>query len=339
MLAERHSRGALLELAGKLTRAVAERPFKVQGQDMRLTISVGLALPPTGFEAPSADRWIASAFAAQAVAHRLGGNRFDGVLDVDAGSMPAERVLMIREAVKQAATNLNIMIDYQPMLQLHGEHNDQYALIAKLRDFRAPLAGVRRDEYLAAARSAGALAAIDRMSLFRAFEAIEEQRSRGRVTRVSVPMDLASFDHTHLVWMDAELRRRGTLVPGLMVEFDAALLIERPALKGILRRLVSFELGIVLSDRSGSLMRISQYQDIDATMLRIPHIAIASVTAEAFQAMLGPWREAGRSVIVDSVDDVAAVSRLWSFGVDYLQGDALAAPGPRLDYEAAEVGV
>ena len=337
VLAERNHREGVLELAGQLTRAVAERPFKVQGQDMKLTISVGVALPPTGFEAPNADRWIASAFAAQAVAHRLGGNRHDGVLDAEPGSMPAERVLMIREAVKQAASNLNLMIDFQPLLQLHGEHSDQYALIAKLRDFRAPLAGVRREEYLEAARSVGALAAIDRMSLFRAFEAIEEQRSRGRVTRVSVPLDLASFDHTQLVWMEAELRRRGTQVPGLVVEFDAATLIERPALKGILRRLISFELGIVIIDRSGSLMRVAQYQDMAATMLRIPHSAVVGLTAEAVQSMLRPWRESGRSVIVDSVEDVAAVARMWAFGIDYLQGDALAAASPRLDYEAADV--
>jgi CheY-like chemotaxis protein/EAL domain-containing protein (putative c-di-GMP-specific phosphodiesterase class I) len=338
MLIERGSREALLELGTRLTKAVAERPFKVQGQDTRLTISVGIALPPSGDAAAvTADRWIASAFAAQAVAHRLGGNRFDGVLDAEAGALPAERVLMIREAVKQASTTLNLMIEFQPMVRLHGEHDDQYALIAKLRDFRAPLAGVRREEYLEAARSAGALSAIDRTSLFRAFEAIEEQRSRGRSTRVAVAVDLASFDHTQLVWLEAELRRRSTHAPGLTIEFDAALLLERPALKGILRRLCSFDIGLGIHDRSGSLMRIPQYLELPLTMLRIPHSAIASLSADAFADMLSSWREAGRSVIVDAVDDVASVSRLWAFGVDYLQGNALAASGPRLDYEAAQV--
>ena len=335
MLVERDSRESLMDLASRLNRAVAERPFKVQGQDMRLTISIGLARPPVG-DAPTVDRWIAAAFAAQAVAHKLGGNRFDGVLDAEAGAIPAERVLMIREAVKLAASNLNIMVDFQPMLQLHGEHSDQDSLIAKLRDFRAPLAGVRRDEYLEAARAAGALGAIDRMSLFRAFEAIEEQRSHGRATRVAVPIDLASFDYMQLVWVEAELRRRATYAPGLAVQFDAPTLIERPALKGILRRLVSFEIGIVLHDPSGSLMRLAQYQEMPATMLRIPYAAVANVGGEAFKAMLAPWHASGRSVLIDSVEDVSAVSRLWSFGVDYLQGDALAAASPRLDYEAVE---
>ena len=91
------------------------------------------------------------------------------------------------------------------MLQLFGEHNAQYQLITKLRDARAPLGGVHRDEYLEAARSAGVLSVIDRMSLFTAFEALDEQRSRGRPTRVAVPMDLASFDQTQFVWLVAEI--------------------------------------------------------------------------------------------------------------------------------------
>ena len=133
------------------------------------------------------------------------------------------------------------------------------------------------------------------------------------------------------------MRRRSAIASGLAVEFDAALLIERPALKGILRRLCSFEIGIVLADRSGSLMRVPDYLALPVNMLRVPYHAVADLSVENFASMLGPWREAGRSVIVDQVEDVSAVSRLWSFGVDYLQGDALAAAGPRLDYEAALV--
>jgi hypothetical protein len=32
------------------------------------------------------------------------------------------------------------------------------------------------------------------------------------------------------------------------------------------------------------------------------------------------------------------MSQLWDLGVDHLQGDGLAAAGPRLDYEFSQVG-
>src|SRR5690606_41290026 len=54
-----------------------------------------------------------------------------------------------------------------------------YALIAKLRDPRAPLQGYPRSEFLTLARAQGQLGTIDRMALFNAFEAVAEQRQRG----------------------------------------------------------------------------------------------------------------------------------------------------------------
>jgi PAS domain-containing protein len=138
--------------------------------------------------------------------------------------MPPERVLIIREWVKEAVTGENIVVEFQPMLPLRGDTDGLYALVAKLRDFRAPLAGVPREEYLRPAREGGAMALIDRVGLFHAFEAIEEQRQRNRATRVLVPMDLASFDHAQLIWLVAELRRRKAHASGLIIEVDADVL-------------------------------------------------------------------------------------------------------------------
>ena len=54
-----------------------------------------------------------------------------------------------------------------------------------------------------------------------------------------------------------------------------------------------------------------------------------------FADLLAPWRARGRGVIVDQVRGLDAVTRLWDLGVDSLQGDALAAAGPRLDFDFA----
>ena len=55
---------------------------------------------------------------------------------------------------------LIFVIEFQPVLPLQGELAGLYSLDAKLRDYRAPLAGVARREYLGLARDAGALAMI-----------------------------------------------------------------------------------------------------------------------------------------------------------------------------------
>jgi predicted signal transduction protein with EAL and GGDEF domain len=338
VLVNRDGHADVVELARKLCAVVADQPFDVQGETMVLTLSVGVALPPAGPGAGDADRWFASAYAAQSIAHRLGGNRFDGVLSREHGDMPPERVLIIREWVKEAVTGENIVVEFQPMLPLRGDTDGLYALVAKLRDFRAPLAGVPREEYLRPAREGGAMALIDRVGLFHAFEAIEEQRQRNRATRVLVPMDLASFDHAQLIWLVAELRRRKAHAAGLIIEVDAELLLERPPLVAMVQRLKDSGICISLSDQSGSMTRLERLQALPADLLRLPFRAVNGIPPKAFAELLAPWRASGRMLIVDHVEDINTVSQMWSLGVGYLQGDALAAAGPRLDYDFLQAG-
>lgn len=333
VLANRGSREEIIELAQRLCRSMMEKPFLVQDQETTLTVSVGVALPPTGVGAGDPDRWFASAYAAQAIAHRLGGNRFEGVLSREHGGMPPERVLIIREWVKEAVQGQNIVIEFQPMLPLRGDNIGQYALVTKLRDFRAPLAGATREEYLLPAREVGALLLIERVALFSALEAIEEQRSHDHATRVLVPMDMASFDHSQFAWLQAELNRRKAHAAGLVIEVDAGLLLERPALVAVVKRIKQLGIAISLADNSGSLTRIEQLQNMPIDMLRLPFSAIDGVPVKTFSDLVAPWRASGCTLIIDQIEDVSAVSQLWALGIGYLQGDTLAASSPRLDYD------
>ncbi len=337
VLAQRESREEIDALATDICQRVASEIFIVRGKRQTLTVSVGVALAPAGVDTGDADRWFASAHAAQAIAHRLGGNRFDGVLSREYGNLPPERVLIIREWVKEAVAGDNVLIEFQPVLPLRGELAGLYSLDALLRDYRAPLAGVRRREYLSLARTAGALPMIDRMSLFSAFEAIEQERERGRSTRVLVPMDLATVNDAQLVWLDAELRRRKAGSDGLIIEFDADMALGRPELVRVVQRLEDHGIVIAISDASGNLARIAQLQRFPAGLLRLPLVAIDSVPTEQFLALLGPWRASGRGLIADQVEDIGTVSRLFELQVGYVQGDRLAAGGPRLDYEFSQI--
>jgi EAL domain-containing protein (putative c-di-GMP-specific phosphodiesterase class I)/CheY-like chemotaxis protein len=339
ILAERADRGQLEALAQALCAAVSSLPFEVQGQALALTISVGLALAPAGADAGDPDRWFASAYAAQAIAHRLGGDRFDGVLSREHGAMAPERVLIIREWVKEALAGDNVLIEFQPVLPLQGELAGLYSLAAMLRDYRAPLAGVRRKEYLSLARDAGALPMIDRMSLFSAFEAIEQERARARQTRVLVAVDLATVTDAQLQWLDSELRRRKSHSDGLIIEFDADVALGRPELGRVVQRLEDQGVVIAIADESGSLERMAQLQRFPAAMLRLPVGAVESVPAEQFRALLAPWHASGRGLIVDRVENIDVVARLWEMQVGYVQGDALAAAGPRLDYEFSQFAI
>ncbi|MGH8108512.1 MAG: response regulator [Arenimonas sp.] len=339
ILLRRKNHEEVIEVAEALRKKISGEVFRMHGHEHKLTLSIGIALPPNGVDADDADRWVASACCAQSIAHRQGGDRHDGVLTREHGAMPPERVMMIRERVREAATGQNIIIDFQPMLPLYKGQVGLYSLDAKLRDSRLPLQGVGRGEYLALAREAGALPMIERIGLFNAFEAIEVERSKGRNTRILVSLDLASVTEAQMNWLQTELRRRKSYADGLLIELDATSLLEHPEYDDLLQRLKSFGVSIVVSDNAAGLSRIEALLEFPVNMLRLPFSAIHNMPATIFMAFVRPWYKSGRSLIIDQVENTDALAQLWALEVAYLHGDVLAASGPRLDYPFAEYSV
>jgi EAL domain-containing protein (putative c-di-GMP-specific phosphodiesterase class I) len=321
------------ELAKRICASVADEPFLVAGAPQHLTVSVGVALPPRGNAANGADRWFASAHAAQAIALRHGGNRHDGLLTREYEPIPAERVLIIREWLQEAKAGENVMIEFQPVLPLNAAAARLYSVHAKLRDYRAPLGGVYRREYLQLAREVGAMVMIDRLCLFGAFEALEQERARGFDTRLLVPVELATLEGMPWRWLEAELGRRRNLVDGLILELDANQQVEQPENVERMMKLREFGVRIGLCDRSGGLDRIPAWSALPVDILRLQVPVVDAVPVEMFRERLAPWREQGRQLIVDSVENAGDVARFTGLGVDYLRGQGLAAIGPRLDFE------
>jgi EAL domain-containing protein (putative c-di-GMP-specific phosphodiesterase class I)/GGDEF domain-containing protein len=333
ILVNRDTSDEVEKLAKSICAIVASELFIVAGEPIQLTVSIGAALSPRGNPADGADRWFAAAHAAQAIAFRHGGNRHDGLLTRDYEPIPAERVLLIREWVGEAKAGGNVLIEFQPVLPLNAAVADLYSVHAKLRDHRAPLGGVYRREYLRLAREAGAMVMIDRMCIFGAFEALEQERARGKQTQFLVPLELANMEGVPWRWLEAELRRRRRFADGVILELEGNPKLEEP--DNVARMLKLRELGvrIGLSDRSGGLERVSTWSKLPVDVLRLQVAVVDALPAEAFRESLAPWREQGRQLIVDSVEKASDMARFAGLGVDYMRGEGLAAIGPRPDYD------
>lgn len=326
--------GSVRARAESLRAAVASQPFKLQNQDTRLSLSLGMALPPR--EEGDRDAWIGVAFAALGAAQRLGGNRAEGVLGEEDSDLPPERLIWIREVVGRAARGSGVVVEFQPLLPLRGRPSGSYLLQLSLRDLRQPLGGVPRREFLRVARELGALVQLDRMALFRALEALDDQRSRNRAAEVVVPLDLACFGREQVAWLMRERERRDFHGQHLTVEFDAELLQARPALIGVAKHLRQAGVRVWLGDRSGRLGHLETLLEAPLDGLRLPVSAIQSVDTSLLASLIEPWHRAGRSLIVEGIDEVGPLAQLWNLGIDYLQGDAVAPAGPRLDFDFGE---
>jgi PleD family two-component response regulator/EAL domain-containing protein (putative c-di-GMP-specific phosphodiesterase class I) len=333
------ARGRAAQVAEDLRATVAGQPFKIHSQDRGLTTSVGLALQPGA--GADRDAWIGVAFAALGVAQRLGGNRIEGILGEDDSGLPPERLVWIRELVRRAARGSGFMVEFQPLVPLRGGGHGHYNLLLSLRDQRKPLNGLARREYLRVARELGALAGLERIALYRAIEAMDDQRSRDRSATIVVPVDLCTLEDPQLDWLERELQRRSLVDQQLGVEIDAELVLERPELIAPIERLRSLGVQVHGADRSGRLGQLQALAALPLDGLRVPLATLQSANTATVRHLLDHWHDQGRVIAVEDVDEVRTLHTLWNLGVDYLSGEAVAAPSPRLDYDfdAIQTGI
>ena len=320
-------------LAERICLQVGAKPFSVAGELRQLTVSIGIALPPRGAEADRVGRWFAAAHAAQAIAVRHGGNCHDGVLTRDYEPIPAERVLIIREWVQEALSGGNVMLDFEPVLPFSLDAKALYSVHAKLRDFRAPLGGAYRREYLRIAREAGAIPMIDRLSLFGAMETLEQEVLHGRATSLLVPVDTSIFEGVAWRWLLAELHRRHDVAARLIIELDDFHTFAQPERQQQIQQLRELGVGLCLSNIINLQEEIPELHRFPVDLVRIQLAVLASAPPGSFNEIFGAWQESGRQLIVDGVEDQSGMARYSRLGIDYLCGKGVAAIGQRLDYE------
>lgn len=332
LLIERSEPESVLNTIEQVRLALRAEPFVINGESLSLSVSIGFALPPLQAADIEGERWIASAFAAVSVAAQLGGDRAEGVLSRDPDALPPERVLVIRHALADLARGGSLRFEFQPLLRLRGERS-AYALGAKLRDLRAPLQGYPRREYLRIAREQKHLAMLERMCVFHALETVAEQQEQGRTCALLVPMDLSSIDARQLAWMEAEARRRPDAVAELKLEFDAAEWMEAANADTLARlRAGGWSLACGLKSWDVDVLKALIGQPVQ--LLRLGHAQLSVAGPHALHEQIAAWHALGREWLIDGVSAVGAVSDLWALGIDYLQGEALAAASPRPDFEA-----
>ncbi len=337
ILVQRSNREAIAEMANAVRLQAVDHAFKVEGQDMRLTVSVGVALMPNAER--SVDDWINSAFNAARTAKRLGGNRVEGLLGDTVAGLSPERVLRIRELLNDAVSASGLTIDFQPLIPLRAAETGRYTMAVRMRDPKEPLAGIPRSEFCAVARQLKLQAEIDRLVVTRALNGLDDQRTRNRVNEIVVPVDLLSIDRQQLTWFQGVLGRRPATEQRITMEFDAAPLLELAHAPRVLERLSADGARIGTVDRSGSLALIADLAKLPIHTLRLSAATMQSLEPSVVGPMLEPWFRARRELVVDEISDLNQISRFWNLGVDYLQGDSLATASPRLDFDFSEISL
>jgi len=317
-------------LADSVLHHVNAVPFQVAISVQKITLSIGICLDPVLHNDP--DKWFNAAHTAALMAQRTGGNRIEGVMSGLPPGVSQERAMQIRTLLDRPLDRSRLQIEYVPWLPLRDNAAGFYELRAHLSDPREPLNPIPRAQFASFASELGLLSKIDQLAAAFAVESMIQQATMGRVERVLLH---ASADYL------AQMREPPSRVlapDSFIFALSCAELLrcEARMLDGIAQMGASIcalvseqELGLVESMRQLPLSLLW----ISARLLNDAERAAAvSQVREICTAQR--WK-----LLVGDVAEHNLLARLWHLGTDFAQGNALAAPGSRMDFDFSEIAL
>jgi diguanylate cyclase (GGDEF)-like protein/PAS domain S-box-containing protein len=309
------------KLARKLLDRLAD-PFYVQGHEVFMTASMGIALYPD--DAPNVIDLIRNADAALYNAKKDGGNIF--CYYVPAMNEAAVERLMIKSKLKRAFERDELLVHYQPKYNLEtGEVCGAEALVR----WELPDRGIIfPSDFIPLAEETNLIIEIGEWVLDRVCEDFRFwQRSVSMPGRVSVNLSLKQLRQPNFINRISSILRSYQVSPtSLELEITETTLMENPTRTiKLLDELYSLGLHLAIDDFGTGYSSLSALQQFPISTLKIDKSFVANVASNAGDAtIVGTIIHMGRSlqmdVVAEGVETEEQLNFLQTLDCTYVQG-------------------
>ena len=315
------NREPLDKFARMLLDLLAE-PFDVQGHEVFMTASVGIALYPT--DAPNVIDLIRNADAALYHAKKSGGNLHSYYMP-EMNEAAVER-LMTKSKLKRAFERDELLVHYQPKYSLQtGEIIGAEALVR----WELPERGIIfPSDFIPIAEETNLIVEIGEWVLDRVCEDFRYwQRSVPSPGRVSVNLSLKQLRQLNFINRISSILRSYEVSPtSLELEITETTLMENPTRTiKILNELYSLGLHLAIDDFGTGYSSLSALQQFPISTLKIDKSFVDDIAVNADDAtIVGTIIHMGRSlkmdVVAEGVETEDQLSFLQSLDCTYAQG-------------------
>ncbi|MDQ3289578.1 MAG: EAL domain-containing protein [Pseudomonadota bacterium] len=268
----------------------------------------------------------------------VGGNRVE-LFDPGAVDRAEEaRVEAWINRIRDALDSDRFVTHYQPLVSLHGEPGEMYDVYLRMKDERGEL--VPPLAFLQIAEEQGLLWEIDRWVVGRAIAVIGERLRAGarttlmvRITEVSLQDD-SLFRHIQDL-----LARHGADGKLLVLQLsEAKVFTHLRSAQAFQESLAPTGVRVGLEQFGSGLNSFQLLTHFDADLLKLDRTFMQDLSTNTdhqkrIQELASKAHELGKQVIIDHVQDAASLSILFGAGIDYAEGNFLAAASAQMDYD------
>ncbi|MGQ9684876.1 MAG: EAL domain-containing protein [Thiobacillaceae bacterium] len=336
------SEAEVVQLAERIVRAVGTIPFRFEGQSLRLTSSLGIALYP--HHAADADALIAHADAAMYQAKQAGKNTWRVYrADLDtARSMVSH--LTWNDRIDHALEHGLLRLHFQGVYHASDGTLAHLEALVRMVDEERPDTLIMPGHFVPVAEKSGKILHIDRWVLA---EGIRTLGARPHMPPLAINISGRSFDDPSLPQYIAEHLREQKVAPRrLMIELtETSAVTDLADAQRFIEALRTTGCGICLDDFGSGFSSFAYLKHLPVDTVKIDGMFIRNLPADRddqvfVKAITDVAKGMGRITVAEFVEDSKTLELLKGIGVDLVQGyhlDMPRADHPGLDIAKAPV--
>ncbi len=315
-------------LAERIVRAVAQIPFRVDAQNLRLTASVGIALYPQ--HAANAEELIGHADAAMYQAKGAGKNGWRVYRsDIDPSQAMVTR-LTWNERISRALEEDQLVLHFQGVFRTKGLKLSHLEVLVRMLDSDSPGGFIMPGHFISYAEKSGKILDIDRWVLRKSIALLA---SSPDIPSLAVNISGRSFDEPTLPQYIAELLEEMKVDPArLMVELtETSAVTDLHDAQRFIEALRQRGCTVCLDDFGTGFSSFAYLKHLNADILKIDGLFIRDLPNNRdnqifVKAIVEVAKGLRKTTVAEFVEDGETLDMLKRFGVDMVQGYHLDMP-------------
>ncbi len=321
------------QLAQHLTSKISDNLFNAGEKTLSCTISIGLTQI---IEKTSSANEVIKILGNQiSKATEKGGNQVS-IFD------PAEEEKKARAAnqkwidlISNGIKNNHFILHYQPVISLHGDETEHYDCLIRLKEGDKLIMPV---EFIGIAKRHGLIIDIDKCVIKNAIMAIKDSTKKvALLVKISTEtLSNASFP----VWLAKTLKEYGVSGEYLILETpESELVSDSKHIKPVINSVKGLNCKFAIEKFGSGLNSFAILKHYPIDFIKIDSTFMEDFSKneenqEKVKEIIDNAHAQNKMVICEFVEDAAAMSILWKFSANYVQGNFLAPASEKMSQES-----
>jgi len=242
-----------------------------------------------------------------------------------------------KERVQESLSNDGFSLHYQPIVSLHGEEQELYDVLLRMKDHDGSL--IEAEKFIDYIENLDTMIGIDEWVVPHALHSLAQHLQQFPKTRFFIKLSKQTLNKANFIeWLTGLLGEHQIKGTSLIFEISEALALDNlEYAKGIIAELKGLGCEFCLEHFGTGLDFSHSLNMLDVDYLKIngdfvENMAKDAENQAAVKAIIEMSKQAGKKSIAEFVSDANSLALLWRLGVDYAMGYYIQEPSAELNY-------